>query len=144
MPKIVILGSCKYEPYEILAVPNKIKGAWNTEKGYQKAAKIFYPAIEQSDIVIVYAPEEIGEHTQRDMEYAKSQGKPVFIVGKLAQCWRERTERKECPVSSCCYNASCKALFEYWKFSNSPEWKKMVQEELERVRHEEDSQNTLP
>ena len=81
MPKIVILGSCRFEPYEILAVPNKIPKAWNTEKGYKKAFKIFKPAIDNADLVIVYAPDGIGEHTQRDIDYARTQRKPIFVVG---------------------------------------------------------------
>lgn len=78
--KIVILGSCRFEPYEILAVPNKIPNAWNTEKGYQIATKKFYPAIEKADIVIVYAPDGIGEHTKRDMKYAESLGKKIVVI----------------------------------------------------------------
>lgn len=80
MVKIVILGSCRFEPYEILAVPNKIKGAWNTEKGYQIACKKFYPAIDKADLVIVYAPDGIGEHTQRDIDYVKKQRKKIVII----------------------------------------------------------------
>ena len=78
---MVILGSCRFEPYEILAVPNKIPNAWNTEKGYRKAFEIFKPAIDGADLVIVYAPDGIGEHTQRDIDYARKQGKPIFLVG---------------------------------------------------------------
>lgn len=93
MVKIVILGSCKHEPYEILAVPNKIPKAWNTEKGYKIAAQKFYPAIKQTDIVIVYAPNGIGEHMKRDIAFAIEQGKPIFVVspGKrvLAEPLRE-------------------------------------------------------
>jgi len=80
MPKIVILGSCRYEPYEILAVPNKIPGAWNTEKGYRKAAEKFYPAIDKADEVWVYAPDGVGEHTARDIQYALSKGKKIREV----------------------------------------------------------------
>jgi len=80
MPKIVILGSCRYEPYEILAIPNKIPNAWNTEKGYKIASQKFYPAIERADEIWIYAPEGIGEHTKRDIEYAKSKGKKLFIL----------------------------------------------------------------
>lgn len=65
MPKIVIIGSCRFEPYEILAAPNKIPGAWDTEKGYQVACKRFYPAIDEADFVILYAPDGVGEHTER-------------------------------------------------------------------------------
>ena len=83
MPKIVILGSCRFEPYEILAVPNKIPNAWNTEEGYQTACKVFYPAIEESDLILVYAPDGIGEHTQRDIDYARKMGKTVFKLVPL-------------------------------------------------------------
>jgi hypothetical protein len=80
MPKIVILGSCRFEPYEILAVPNKIPNAWNTEEGYKKASDKFYPAIEKADEIWVYAPDGIGEHTQRDINFAISKGKTIRII----------------------------------------------------------------
>lgn len=84
MPKIVILGSCRFEPYEILAVPNKIPNSWNTEKGYKIAAKKFHPAIEKADCIIVYDPDGIGEHTQRDINYALSHGKDViYLYGSM-------------------------------------------------------------
>ena len=79
-PKIVILGSCRFEPYEILAVPNKIPNAWNTEKGYRIAAKKFYPAIKKADVILVYAPDGIGEHTKRDIEEARRQKKEICII----------------------------------------------------------------
>lgn len=85
MTKIVILGSRRFSPYEILAVPNLIPGAWNTEEGYEIAAKKFYPAIDQADEVWVYAPDGIGEHTQRDLNYATMQGKRIRI---LTDKWR--------------------------------------------------------
>ena len=88
MPKIVILGSCRFDPYEIIAIPNKIKGAGNTKKGYRKASRVFYPAIEKADIVIVYAPDGIGEHTKRDIEFARSKGKRVIVLGQ-----KELTEK---------------------------------------------------
>jgi len=81
MPKIVILGSCKYEPYEILFAPKKIEGLWNTEEGYRKASEQCYPAIDKCDEVWVYVPDgRIGEHTRRDLEYAKSQGKIIRFI----------------------------------------------------------------
>lgn len=46
------------------------------------------------------------------------------------RCWRDIEKR--CDRSMCCYDASCQALFHYWKFANSPKWKKMVAEELKR------------
>jgi hypothetical protein len=80
MPKIVILGSCRFEPYTFLAVPNKIPGLWNTEEGYKKAAEKFYPAMDQADEVWIYAPDGVGEHTQRDIDYALSIGKEVKVL----------------------------------------------------------------
>ena len=79
MVKIVILGSCRFEPYEILEVPKR-NNLGNTEEGYQKSTKRFFPAIEKADIVIVYASDGIGEHTKRDMEYAKKQGKRIIVI----------------------------------------------------------------
>jgi len=35
-------------------------------------------------------------------------------------------------MSKCCYDASCQAVFEYWKFANSEKWKKMIKQELEK------------
>lgn len=78
--KIVILGSCRFAPYKVLAVPNPIAGLHNTEEGYIEAAKIFYPAINDADVVIVYAPDGIGEHTLRDLKYAESLGKKIVII----------------------------------------------------------------
>lgn len=79
MPKFVILGSCRFEPYEILAVPKKNE-FYNTEKGYKMATERFYPAIDEADIVIVYAPDGVGEHTGKDLEYVKSKGKRVVMI----------------------------------------------------------------
>lgn len=82
MPKIVILGSCKYEPYEILAVPEKTP-LWNTEEGYRMAAKKFYPAISEADVVLVWAPNgpaRLGEHTRRDVMYALYKGKKIVYI----------------------------------------------------------------
>jgi hypothetical protein len=45
-------------------------------------------------------------------------------------CWRDNKTR--CEKMMCCYNASCQAVFEYWKFANSEEWKRIVQIELEK------------
>jgi len=82
MVKIVILGSCRFEPYEILAVPKKLTDTpHTTEEGYRKACKIFHPAIELADEVWVYALDGIGEHTRRDMEFAKRSVKIVRIMG---------------------------------------------------------------
>ena len=80
MTKIVILGSCRFEPYEILAVPNKIPRAWNTDKGYEIAKKKFYPAMDEADVILVYAPDGIGKHTMKDIDYAHSIGKEVYLL----------------------------------------------------------------
>lgn len=53
-------------------------------------------------------------------------------------CWRQRADRnpKPCPLSKCCYDASCQAVFEYWKFINSKQWKDMIKKEMEKVKKE--------
>lgn len=59
----------------------------------------------------------------------------IMRIPKIA---RERALKEfECAHSKCCYDASCKAVFNYWKFANSPKWKKMLEEELERIKKEE-------
>jgi hypothetical protein len=83
MTKMVILGSCRFEPYEILAVPEKVEGLWNTEEGYEKATEKFHPAMDQADVIIVYAPDGIGEHTQKDIDYARSIGKKVYGLTEI-------------------------------------------------------------
>lgn len=83
MVKIVILGSCRFEPYEVL-VPKK-NPYWNTEKGYKIASEKFYPAIDEADIVIVYNPDGLGEHTRRDIQYAYYSGK------HLVYCFRGKS-----------------------------------------------------
>ncbi len=79
MVKIVIIGSCRFEPYEVLKVPEKNE-KWNTEEGYQEALKEFKPAIDEADIVIIHNPDGIGEHTMRDATYAVSKGKHVCVT----------------------------------------------------------------
>lgn len=83
MPKVVIVGSCKYAPYNIIQAPNPFD--WKLykedhEKAYEKACEIYYPKIRESDEVWIYAPNGIGEHTQRDIDYALSQNKKVLIL----------------------------------------------------------------
>jgi hypothetical protein len=80
MPKVVVLGSCRFSPYEFLAVPNKIPKAWNTEKGYKIAAEKFYPAIKQADEVWLYTPDGLGAHTKRDLEFALKCGKKILVL----------------------------------------------------------------
>lgn len=82
--KIVILGSCRHEPYEVLAVPKK-NPKWNTEEGYELASKKFYPAIEKADEIWIYMPDrKIGEHTARDIEYALKKGKKIRFISKFS------------------------------------------------------------
>jgi len=77
--KIVVLGSCRYEPYDVLIVPRKLHE--DNEVGYDMAKRTFYPNIELCDEVWVYAPDGVGEHTQRDLDYARKHGKKVrFII----------------------------------------------------------------
>ena len=81
MPKIVILGSCRHEPYEILAVPESHPTLHNTKEGYEWACKKFYPAIREADVVLVYSPDgRIGEHTRLDMDYAETRGKVLQVI----------------------------------------------------------------
>ncbi len=81
MPKITILGSCRYSPYKILATPKPTSNNYHNEEGYQMACKKFYPAIKESDEIWVYTPDgTIGNHTQRDLEYARINDKKIFYV----------------------------------------------------------------
>lgn len=83
MPNIVILGSCRHEPYKVLAMPNKLDPELykkDHEAAYMEAfEKLFRPAIDDADVVFVYAPGGIGDHTQRDIWYARKRGKPVVV-----------------------------------------------------------------
>lgn len=88
MTKFVLLGSCRFEPYEILAVPNKIPGAWNTDEGYRIAAQKFHPAMDKADVIVVYAPDGIGKHTQMDIDYAREIGKTVYRLVPLEEAKR--------------------------------------------------------
>jgi len=93
MVNITILGSCRFSPYNILAKPDPLNPnytvenhhTYNTEEEYVNAAKIFYPAIENSALVIVYAPDGIGKHTRKDMEHAVKNGKRIIVVGSQEQ-----------------------------------------------------------
>jgi len=51
-------------------------------------------------------------------------------------CWRQRPDQDPtpCDKSKCCYDASCQAVFDYWKFASSEEWKRMVERELAKER----------
>ncbi len=81
MVKITILGSCRFEPYEILAIP-KANEFHNTEKGYLIAFEKFKKAMDESDLIICYVPDGIGEHTRRDLEYARTTDATVIVVSK--------------------------------------------------------------
>ena len=52
----------------------------------------------------------------------------------MKHCWNSPTELKECDKASCCYNAACLAVFDYWKFAHSKEWKEIVARELEKAK----------
>jgi hypothetical protein len=77
---ITILGSCRFSPYNILAVPNPIEGLHNTDDGYRIASLKFYPAISNSDLVIAYIPDGIGKHTQLDIDYANFLNKRIVFI----------------------------------------------------------------
>jgi len=89
MPKIVIVGSCRFAPYQILITPSP----WNShikklmKIDHEKAAKLaerrFHPAIRECDEVWVYAPDGIGQHTQRDVNYARKHAKKIFVLQEL-------------------------------------------------------------
>lgn len=83
MVKIVILGSCKHEPYEVLFMPNKLNPKLykeDHEKAYLEACKVVFPAIAEADIIIAYVPDGIGEHTRRDLKYADSLRKRIVLI----------------------------------------------------------------
>ena len=84
MPKIVIVGSCKYAPYEILITPNPLDKELyikDHKKAYEEACKVFYPKIDECDEVWIYTPDGIiGEHTKKDIRYANKKGKIVKIL----------------------------------------------------------------
>ena len=82
--KIVILGSCRVGPYEIIKVPEKEyskdgKSLWNTEEGYKQAFAKFKKAIDEADEIWIYI-DAVGEHTKKDIEYAKKLGKKIKII----------------------------------------------------------------
>lgn len=75
MPKIVILGSLKHHPYEVLYVPHPV------EEGREEALQKCAAAIDRADEVVVYAREGIGVHTWQDIYYALQQGKRITVIG---------------------------------------------------------------
>ena len=85
MVSFVILGSCKYEPYEILIVPKKNK-YWNTKKGYKIASNKFFSAIEKADFILVYILNgKIGKHTQKDIDYAIKMKKRIVFIYDISK-----------------------------------------------------------
>lgn len=84
MPRFVVLGSCKHEPYEILFLPNKLDPTLyreEHEKAYEDAKKVVYPAIKNADVIIIYVPNGIiGDHTQRDLRFAISKKKKIVFI----------------------------------------------------------------
>lgn len=116
MPKIVILGSCRFEPYEILFVPKALPaGLYNTEEGYRQSTKKTYPAIDEADVVFVFAPDGIGEHTGRDLEYARSKDKKVMVLVELPPCYGKRLESyekcKTCPLIVSCSKKTLETMY---------------------------------
>jgi len=64
-------------------MPNKLDAELyekDHEKAYSEATKVFYPAIDEADEVWVYAPNGIGEHTKRDIQYAQERGKLIRFL----------------------------------------------------------------
>ena len=81
MVKIVILGSCRFEPYEILFVPNKLDKELyekDHDEAYRRAFKVYCSKIHEADIIIVYAPDGIGEHTEQDLVYTRNANKTIM------------------------------------------------------------------
>jgi hypothetical protein len=55
-------------------------------------------------------------------------------------CWRN--PNVECEHAKCCYDASCQAVFEYSKFANSKQWKKILKEAIEKEAQPEEEKVT--
>ena len=78
MTKFVFLGSRRFAPYEIPFVPLIMSDISDEEERYQTSIKKSHPAMDESDVIIVYAPDGIGKHTQLDIDYALKNGKEIF------------------------------------------------------------------
>ena len=76
----MIVGSLNHGDYEVTA-PEKVREDYHNEEGYQEACKRFYPAIDDADVVIVYG--KPGEHTQRDIDYAKNKGRKIIYLENI-------------------------------------------------------------
>ena len=82
MVKITVLGSLeKGEIYEVIVPRIEDPELYrdNHEEAYRKATEVFYPAIESSEFVLVYAPNGIGSHTGQDLEHAIKNKIPHLI-----------------------------------------------------------------
>ena len=78
-----MLGSCRHKPYEVLQMPNPFDQELldrDQKEAYRQACAKFYPAIDESDFIIVYCPDGIGSHTQMDIDYVKKKGKPIIFI----------------------------------------------------------------
>ena len=78
MTKFVILGSRRFAPYKVSFTPLEIPDILDEEERFQISIKKSHPAMDEADVIIVYAPDGIGIHTQRDIDYALKNGKEVF------------------------------------------------------------------
>lgn len=83
MTKFVFLGSRRFAPYEISFVPIEMRDISDEEDRYQVSIKRSHLAMDKADVVIVYAPDGIGIHTQRDIDYALKNNKEVFELVPL-------------------------------------------------------------
>jgi soluble P-type ATPase len=83
MTKFVFLGSRRFAPYEIPFVPIEMRDILDEEERYQISIKRSHPAMDKADVVIVYAPDGIGKHTQLDIDYALENNKEVFKLVPL-------------------------------------------------------------
>lgn len=88
-PNIVILGSMKkWGKYKVLS-PHPIDSKLyqtDHEAAYKLAQAVFYPAIEEADVVLVYAPDGVIDgHTKQDVDYTIGIGKTPIMIRDLQQ-----------------------------------------------------------
>ena len=52
----------------------------------------------------------------------------------MKHCWLAVRSGRiiECEVSGCCYDQASQAVFDYWKYANSDEWKKILENQLNK------------
>ena len=79
MPKIVILGSLAQGDYKVTYPIKETDYYTKHEDAYLRAREKFYRAIDESDVIIVIGT-RMGEHTRKDIQYAKSKNKKVVFV----------------------------------------------------------------